>query len=125
MATTVFMLHFEAASFGPQSSELTSRLGLTPSRVDDWDRLMGFRLVGDSGAIRLFVGPKAELSDRDAWYNLSGTATAPQDQASLEKLYEECVAAVRSIGGRIDEERSTRPPGISIDRSGGSGQPSH
>jgi hypothetical protein len=125
MATTVFMLHFEAPSFGPQSSELTSRLGLTLSRVDDWDRLMGFRLVGDSGAIRLFVGPKTEHNDRDAWYSLSGTATDPQDRASLEKQYDECVAAVRSIGGRIDEERSTRPPGISIDRPGGSGQPSN
>jgi hypothetical protein len=124
MATTVFMLHFKGDFSGPQSSSLADRLGLTLTRVDDWDRLVGFRLVGDSGAIRLFVSPKRDL-DRDTWYNLSGTATELQDQESLEKDYEECVAAIRSVGGKIDDERSIRPPGRSIDSTGGSVLPSN
>jgi hypothetical protein len=124
MATTVFMVHFKADFSGQQSLSLTNRLGLTVTRVDDWDRLMGFRLVGDSGAIRLFVSPKRDPNDRNTWYNLSGTATQLQDRESLEKLYEECVAAVQSLGGQIDDGRSIRPPGHSIDSSGGATQES-
>jgi len=118
------MLHFKADFSAAQSSSLADRLGLTLTRVDDWDRLVGFRLVGGSGAIRLFVSPKRDLDD-DTWYNLSGTATELQDQESLEKYYEEGVAAIRSVGGQIDHERSIRPPGRSIDSAGGSVLPSN
>ena len=53
MSNLVFMLPFDVGA--PASwDDYLRRLDLTPTRVDDWDLQMGFRLVGDTGAIRLF-----------------------------------------------------------------------
>ncbi|MEP6495015.1 MAG: hypothetical protein ABJF01_20175 [bacterium] len=121
MAATVFKLHFEADLSGPRSGALTSRLGLTLNRIDDWDRLVGFRLVGASGAIRLFLSPKSQTSDRDNEFDLSGTATDVQDQRALAALYNECVSAIESMGGRIDFHGAIDPSNLGID--GETGRP--
>ena len=127
MATLVFLLHFDANLTGTNFREFMQRLELTDNRVDDWDRLLGFRLVGTSGAIRLFLSPAGDSPspDHDDWYDLTGTATESRDRVSLQQMYEECVAAIRSIGGRIDERHVVRPPGIAETNPSGSGETSN
>ena len=54
LVTLVFMVAFEADLSRPRARELARHLGLTLNRTDNWDAQVGFRLIGESGAIRLF-----------------------------------------------------------------------
>jgi hypothetical protein len=108
MSNLVFMLPFGVGTSAPWANTLKNRLELTPTRVDDWDLQMGFRLVGDTGAIRLFkrttVGQGANPE-----YALFGTAVTPEDRDQVTTLYPTCLEAVRSIDAQIDRDRLIDP----------------
>lgn len=108
MSNLVFMLPFVVETSAPWADTLRRGLELTPTRVDDWDSQMGFHLVGDTGAIRLF---KRETEGKGAIpaYALFGTAVTPEDRYQVRKLYWTCLDAVRSIDARIDNEQLIDP----------------
>jgi len=104
----VFMLPFDANPSKPWADALVRRLELTPTRVDDWDSQMGFRLFGSTGAIRLFRRTDQRESDYPA-YALFGTAVSLGDRELVAQMFDDCVDAVRAIAERIDRERLIDP----------------
>jgi hypothetical protein len=69
---------------------------------------MGFRLVGETGAIRLFKRTTGGGGFCPA-YTLLGTAVTPEDRSEVESLYSTCVEGVNSIEARIDTKRLIDP----------------
>ena len=108
MSNLVFMLPFIAEMSERQAVTLREELELTPTRVDDWDLQMGFRLVGDTGAIRLFKR-STEGNESYPMHALFGTAVTPEDRSRVRDLYRECLDAVISIDAQIDKERVIDP----------------
>ena len=104
MSNLVFMLPFVVRTSVPWADTLRLGLALTPTRVDDWDLQMGFRLVGDTGAIRLFKRTTEDEGGNPS-YALFGTAVTPEDRYQVGKLYRTCLDAVQSINAQIDKER--------------------
>lgn len=113
----VFMLPFEAELSKPALTQLARRLDLTLNRTDDWDTQVGFRLVGETGAVRLFRRLTGEEDDRRPSFEFYGTATEGRDREQVGALYPHAVDAVRSIDGRIDDARII-DPGHSIELPG-------
>lgn len=122
MSNLVFMLPFDVQRTAPSrepadteqlqqsgpAEELQRQLELTPTRVDDWDLQMGFRLVGDTGAIRLFKRT-AEGEGAYPEYALFGTAVSWEDRKKVSGWYQRCRGAVEGIHARIDNERLIDP----------------
>jgi hypothetical protein len=108
MSNLVFMLPFVVGRSAPWADTLRRGLELTPTRVDDWDLQMGFRLVGDTGAIRLFKRT-TEGEGANPAYAVFGTAITPEGRHQVIKLYWTCLDAVHSIDAQIDNERLIDP----------------
>lgn len=110
MFNLVFMLPFTVRTSKPEpwADTLTQGLKLTPTRVDNWDLQMGFRLVGCTGAIRLF---KRTTEDEEAnpAYALFGTAVTPEDRSQVTELYRTCRNAIKSINAQIDNDGLIEP----------------
>ena len=109
MAILVFMLPFDAEMHRPDAEQLARQLQLTLTRVDDWDREMGFRIVGATGAVRLYKRSGDEDTPVHDWYEFYGSAIEQEDYDPVRQLFGRCVEAVRSIGGRIQEFRVIDP----------------
>ena len=108
--TLVFRIPFETDLASPQMAQhLAERSGLTPTRTDDWDSQMGFRLVGETGAVHLFRETRDEPKGRPPSYEFSGTAIDGEDRQRVASLFGLCRAAVEFIDGRIDEKRLIDP----------------
>src|SRR5947207_13587185 len=119
MSNVVFMLPFVVGTCATWAATVRRGLELTPSRVDDWDLQMGFRLVGDTGAIRLFKRT-TEAEGANPAYALFGTAVTPKDRYQVTELYPTCLDAVRSIDAQIDNERLIDPQKTQqLEREGG------
>lgn len=108
MSNLIFMLPFVVEALGPWKDELRRRLNLTPTRVDDWDLQMGFRLIGNTGAIRLF-NRTTEDNEVHPAYELLGTAVTPEDRARVTEVYQECLGALGYIPVEIDYGRLIDP----------------
>ena len=108
MYNLVFMLPFVVEMSQPRADRLRQRLDLTPTRVDDWDLQMGFRLVGGTGAIRLFKRT-TEGDGANPAHALFGTAVTPEDRSRVRDLYGECLDALHSIDAQIENERLIDP----------------
>jgi hypothetical protein len=91
------------------ATELAQRLDLTLNRTDDWDTQIGFRLIGETGAIRLFRRETGPEGGRPPWFEFYGPATQGRDRDQIAALYERAMEAVRSIDGRIDQDRVIDP----------------
>lgn len=107
MSKLVFMLPFAVETSVSWVDTLT-QLEMIPTRVDDWDLQMGFRLVGNTGAIRL-LKRTTEAEGTNLAYALFGTAVSPEDRDQVKKLYWTCLNAVGSIGAQIDKEQLIDP----------------
>jgi len=108
MTNLVFMLPFVVDMLQPRANTLRQTLDLTLTRVDDWDLQMGFHLVGETGAIRLFKRTTEGEGTNQA-YALFGTAVTPEDRKQVTSLYPTCLDAVRSIHAQIDNQRLIDP----------------
>jgi hypothetical protein len=103
MSNLVFVLPFFVRTKEPWADTLRPELKLTATRVDDWDLQMGFRLVGDTGAIRLF-NRRTESDEANPAYALFGTAVTPEDRNEVANLYRTCFNAVLSIGAQSSSD---------------------
>jgi hypothetical protein len=104
------MLPFDVDMSRPVAEHLARRLQLTLTRVDDWDSEMGFRIVGNTGALRLFRRTTDnEDTARHPWYEFYGTAVESSDREPIRQLYGECLEAVEAVRGRVDDFRVIDP----------------
>ena len=124
MLQLVFMLPFEANPSRLVAQTLGTRVGLTMNRIDDWDTQVGFRLIGETGALRLFRRNNTKDEGGGLRYEFYGTATKTEDCSKVGALFETCQQAVNLIKSHIDRESVIEPPGLLIDGQSGSDQPS-
>lgn len=100
---------FEADLSRPLAQQLAQRLVLTLNRTDDWDTQVGFRLVKETGAIRLFRLVTDAPHRTAQLYEFYGSATDDSAKAEVKKLYEPCLEAATAINGVIDKDRLIMP----------------
>ena len=117
MPTLVFLLPFEFRNASMRESAIAARLGLTVTRTDDWDKQVGFVLIGKTGAVRLFQGERGGRGNNSTQYDLFGTAdsTNEHDRYEVGMFFEKCWETVLSLNGRLIEERLIKPPGRVIE----------
>ena len=105
----IFFVPFTATLDWAKKTQLAGTLSLTLKRVDDWDREVGFRLIGNSGVIRLLQTEDFYDPEQGAWeeYELYGSADEndTESQTQIARLFDDCLSAVRAIEGRIDQAR--------------------
>jgi len=93
MPELLFMIPFKAE--WPALLKLMKSLNLRPKRMDSWDSQAGYRIIGTTGAIRIFrlENPGGE-PDQVGYYELHGISADKESKSSVEKFYEYCFEAV-------------------------------
>lgn len=102
----VFSIAFNA-DFTSESLETFSQsLTLTRKRLDDWDSLMGFRIIGETGSIRLYK------IDNAGQYVIQGVALDAEAKEAVKALYDDCLKTIYAAGGKINPPvpHINRPP---------------
>jgi hypothetical protein len=100
-----FIFTFSAGFPGEDLHGFLHSLGMTPTRTDDWDREAGFRLVGETGALRLFLPDEARPC-----FTLMGTATDDDSWVQVRDMAARCKKAITAFGGKTDPARSWVAP---------------
>jgi hypothetical protein len=109
MPPIVFLIPFSGNLSRESISQLTAQLEMKLNRTDDWDAQAAFRLLGSTGAIRVFRRLDVEPAESPPEYEMLGTALTEQDWQEVASLYNKCLHAVRRVGGRIHQQRVTEP----------------
>ena len=114
----VFKIPFEAVLSRVEIDEYMAPLKLTVNRSDDWDSQVAFRLIGGTGALRLFRVDDMEVDcaapERKAAYEFHGTAIDGDDQYSVSQLYNQCRKVLNSVAQFVDVKGLIEPPGYTI-----------